>query len=256
MSRIIGGAGKGRRLKTVAGDDTRPTGARVRQSLFDILAPAVPGCRFLDAFAGNGGVGLEALSRGAVHVRFVEQAKVALDALKANVAELGVKERVRVIRGNALARASWHDELAGELDPAFARAKAARGPAPTKAPSSAEVTSITATSSSAPSTGNEPAPGSAAARLARFDLVLFDPPYRLLDDPNDRAKLLKVVDELIEDHLNDGGVFVFHAPDRALNTLRLSSGRTGDLRTYGTSAILYLWKPAASPAPRAGKDAE
>ena len=65
MSRIIAGAGKGRRLKTAGGDSTRPTGARVRQSLFDILAPVIPGCRFLDAFAGNGGVGLEALSRGA-----------------------------------------------------------------------------------------------------------------------------------------------------------------------------------------------
>lgn len=254
--RIIAGEFGGRRIEAPDTQGTRPMLDRVRESVFATLGNAVEGARVLDLYAGSGSLGLEALSRGAVHVRFVEQAKVALDALKANVAELGVKERVRVIRGNALARASWHDELAGELDPAFARAKAARGPAPTKAPSSAEVTSITATGSSAPSTGNEPAPGSAAARLARFDLVLFDPPYRLLDDPNDRAKLLKVVDELIEDHLNDGGVFVFHAPDRALNTLRLSSGRTGDLRTYGTSAILYLWKPAASPAPRAGKDAE
>ena len=72
MSRIIGGAGKGRRLKTAGGDSTRPTGARVRQSLFDILAPVIPGCRFLDAFAGNGGVGLEALSRGAAKVVLVD----------------------------------------------------------------------------------------------------------------------------------------------------------------------------------------
>ena len=65
MTRIIGGTGKGRRLRTPRGEATRPTGARVRQTLFDILAPRMPGCRFLDAFAGNGGVGLEALSRGA-----------------------------------------------------------------------------------------------------------------------------------------------------------------------------------------------
>ncbi len=60
MSRIIAGRGRGRRLKSPPGQATRPTGGRVRQTLFDILAPEVPGCRFLDAFAGNGGVGLEA----------------------------------------------------------------------------------------------------------------------------------------------------------------------------------------------------
>ena len=79
MSRIIAGAGKGRRLKTAAGDSTRPTGARVRQSLFDILAPLIPGCRFLDAFAGNGGVGLEALSRGAAKVVLVDKAALAVE---------------------------------------------------------------------------------------------------------------------------------------------------------------------------------
>ena len=88
MSRIIGGAGKGRRLKTAAGDSTRPTGARVRQSLFDILAPVIPGCRFLDAFAGNGGVGLEALSRGAATVVLVDKASAAVEAAKENARAL------------------------------------------------------------------------------------------------------------------------------------------------------------------------
>jgi len=84
MSRIIAGTGKGRRLKTAAGDATRPTGARVRQSLFDILAPLIPGCRFLDAFAGNGGVGLEALSRGAAKVVLVDRGASAIEAAKEN----------------------------------------------------------------------------------------------------------------------------------------------------------------------------
>jgi 16S rRNA (guanine966-N2)-methyltransferase len=88
MSRIIGGAGRGRRLKSVAGDATRPTGARVRQSLFDILAPVIPGCRFLDAFAGSGGVGLEALSRGAAKVVLVDRSAAAVEAAKANAAAL------------------------------------------------------------------------------------------------------------------------------------------------------------------------
>ena len=90
MSRIIGGAGKGRRLKTAAGDSTRPTGARVRQSLFDILAPVIPGCRFLDAFAGSGGVGLEALSRGAAKVVLVERGASAVEAARENARALAV----------------------------------------------------------------------------------------------------------------------------------------------------------------------
>jgi 16S rRNA (guanine966-N2)-methyltransferase len=88
MSRIIAGAGKGRRLKAAHGETTRPTGARVRQSLFDILAPEIPGCRFLDAFAGNGGVGLEALSRGAATVVLVDRSAAAISAARENVRAL------------------------------------------------------------------------------------------------------------------------------------------------------------------------
>ena len=84
MSRIIGGAGKGRRLKAAAGVATRPTAARVRQSLFDILAPRIADCRFLDAFAGNGGVGLEALSRGAARVVLVDRSAAAVEAAREN----------------------------------------------------------------------------------------------------------------------------------------------------------------------------
>jgi 16S rRNA (guanine966-N2)-methyltransferase len=88
MARIIGGAGKGRRLETAAGDETRPTGARVRQSLFDMLAPVIPGCRFLDAFAGSGGVGLEALSRGAATVVLIDRSAAAVAAAKQNARAL------------------------------------------------------------------------------------------------------------------------------------------------------------------------
>jgi len=88
MSRIIAGAGKGRRLKSVHGDETRPTGARVRQSLFDMLAAEIPGCRFLDAFAGSGGIGLEALSRGAARVVLVDKSREAVEAARANASAL------------------------------------------------------------------------------------------------------------------------------------------------------------------------
>jgi 16S rRNA (guanine(966)-N(2))-methyltransferase RsmD len=102
VSRIIGGAGKGRRLRTAAGEATRPTGARVRQSLFDMLAPRIPGCRFLDAFAGSGGVGLEALSRGAGRVVLVERSAAAFEAARDNARALaGAGGEVQVFRQEA-----------------------------------------------------------------------------------------------------------------------------------------------------------
>jgi len=102
MSRIIGGAGKGRRLKTAAGETTRPTGARVRQTLFDILAPRLAGCRFLDAFAGSGGVGLEALSRGAARVVLVDRDAGAVAAARDNARALAAAGgEVQVFRQDA-----------------------------------------------------------------------------------------------------------------------------------------------------------
>jgi len=102
MARIIGGAGKGRRLKAPKGLATRPTGARVRQTLFDILAPWLPGCRFLDAFAGAGAVGLEALSRGAALVVLVDAAAGAVAAMRANASLLAkVGGQVRIVRQDA-----------------------------------------------------------------------------------------------------------------------------------------------------------
>lgn len=112
MSRIIAGAAKGRRLRTAGGEATRPTGARVRQTLFDILAPEIPGCRFLDAFAGNGGVGLEALSRGAARVVLVDRAAGAVLALRENARVLaGAGGEVQVFRQDARAAlASFADQ--------------------------------------------------------------------------------------------------------------------------------------------------
>jgi len=117
MSRIIGGSGKGRRLKTAAGEKTRPTGARVRQSLFDILAPLIPGCRFLDAFAGNGGVGLEALSRGAATVVLVDRDVGAVDAAQENARALARSGgEVRVFRQDASTAISAFAEQGLQFD--------------------------------------------------------------------------------------------------------------------------------------------
>ncbi|MGH7390942.1 MAG: RsmD family RNA methyltransferase, partial [Candidatus Rokuibacteriota bacterium] len=71
--RIIAGEWKGRRLQTPRGETTRPTADQVRIALMDTLMPWLPGARVLDLFAGAGGVGLEALSRGAAHATFVER---------------------------------------------------------------------------------------------------------------------------------------------------------------------------------------
>lgn len=103
MTRIIAGAAKGRRLQTPAGLDTRPTGARVRQTLFDILAPRLPGCRFLDACAGAGLIGLEALSRGAARVVLADTGPAALAAARENARALaGVGGEVEVLRQDAV----------------------------------------------------------------------------------------------------------------------------------------------------------
>lgn len=104
MTRIIGGRNKGRRLKTPGGLTTRPTGARVRQSLFDILAPRLPGCRFLDAFAGTGAVGLEALSRGAGAVLLVDSSAAAIASARENARAMGSAPGiVRILRQDSLA---------------------------------------------------------------------------------------------------------------------------------------------------------
>jgi 16S rRNA (guanine(966)-N(2))-methyltransferase RsmD len=101
VTRIIGGRGKGRRLSAPRGLETRPTGARVRQTLFDILAPRLPGCRFLDAFAGSGAVGLEALSRGAAAVVLIEQSAPAVAAIRNNTTVVGAGGDVQVFRQDA-----------------------------------------------------------------------------------------------------------------------------------------------------------
>jgi 16S rRNA (guanine966-N2)-methyltransferase len=106
--RVIAGRHRGRRLLAPAGAGTRPTAERVRQALFDMLwhAPwagreAVEGARVLDAFAGTGALGLEALSRGAAHAAFIESDRAALAALRRNIEALGEEEAARVIARDA-----------------------------------------------------------------------------------------------------------------------------------------------------------
>ena len=76
--RVIAGTLRSRTLQAPAGLATRPTSDRLRETLFNVLAPRIEGARFLDLFAGSGAVGIEALSRGAAEVVFVEKAPMAL----------------------------------------------------------------------------------------------------------------------------------------------------------------------------------
>jgi 16S rRNA (guanine(966)-N(2))-methyltransferase RsmD len=88
--RIIAGKYRGRRLKSPPSLRTRPTSDRLRETLFNILAPWIEGARFLDLCSGTGAVGIEALSRGAQHVTFVDQSKKMGALIKANLAMLQV----------------------------------------------------------------------------------------------------------------------------------------------------------------------
>src|SRR5579871_4237474 len=99
--RVIAGSFRSRRLEAPSGLATRPTSDRLRETLFNVIASRIEGARFLDLYAGSGAVGIEALSRGAAEVVFVERAAPALKALRANLSRLGVQEGFRVVAGNA-----------------------------------------------------------------------------------------------------------------------------------------------------------
>ena len=95
--RIIAGRWKGHHLKPLRGRDVRPTTDRVREAWMSAMGGRMDGLRVLDLFAGSGALGLEALSRGAVHVVFVERARGSLRTLEANIALLGAQDEVTVV---------------------------------------------------------------------------------------------------------------------------------------------------------------
>ncbi len=103
--RVVSGDLGGRKLVTPDGSDTRPTSDRVREAMFNSLfsLDAIEGARVLDAFAGSGALGIEALSRGALHATFVETGRDALAALRENLETLQLGAQGRVVPGDALA---------------------------------------------------------------------------------------------------------------------------------------------------------
>lgn len=97
--RVIAGSFRSRSLQAPPGLATRPTSDRLRETLFNVLAPRIEGARFLDLYAGSGAVGIEGMSRGAAEVVFVERAAPALKILKANLAGLGLGPGLDVVAG-------------------------------------------------------------------------------------------------------------------------------------------------------------
>ncbi|MBI4477566.1 MAG: 16S rRNA (guanine(966)-N(2))-methyltransferase RsmD [Acidobacteria bacterium] len=120
--RVIAGQFKGRRLKAPRFEGLRPTSDQLRETLFNILAPHVAGSTVLDGFAGTGAVGIEALSRGARHVTFVERDPRALKLIARNLDACGIVGGYSIIRGSVMRASSL---LIGEsfdivvLDPPY-----------------------------------------------------------------------------------------------------------------------------------------
>jgi 16S rRNA (guanine(966)-N(2))-methyltransferase RsmD len=101
--RVISGTLKGRRLLTPSGRAVRPTSDRLRETLFNVLAPRIAGARVLDGYAGTGAVGIEALSRGARSVTFVERDPAAVRLIRENLARCGLEDGCMIVRANLTA---------------------------------------------------------------------------------------------------------------------------------------------------------
>lgn len=120
--RVIGGRLRSRRLKPVPGLHTRPTPDRLREALFNVLTPRIPGSIFLDAYAGTGAVGIEALSRGAAKAILIERSPAALEILRDNIRALQLAEQAVIVRGSAAAVLNEYRCDIAFLDPPYEQA--------------------------------------------------------------------------------------------------------------------------------------
>jgi 16S rRNA (guanine966-N2)-methyltransferase len=117
--RVIGGEFRSRRLKTLPGLQLRPTPDRLREALFNVLAPRIEGAIFLDAYAGSGAVGIEALSRGAGHVIFIEKHFPAARMIRENLASLQAGDGATIVQRASLAVLGQLDADIYFLDPPY-----------------------------------------------------------------------------------------------------------------------------------------
>ena len=111
--RVISGTARGRKLKSVPGDTTRPVMDRVKEALFNILADDVIDSNWWDLFGGTGAIGIEALSRGASFVRFTDLNRAPVETIKENVEHCGFTKQTEIRRGDAFSL------LAGKADKQF-----------------------------------------------------------------------------------------------------------------------------------------
>jgi 16S rRNA (guanine(966)-N(2))-methyltransferase RsmD len=100
--RVVAGEYKGRLLRSVRGQDVRPTSDRLRETLFNILAPRIRGTRFLDLCAGSGAIGIEALSRGSSNSIFVDRSRSACSVIRQNLASVGIEGEAAVLCRDAI----------------------------------------------------------------------------------------------------------------------------------------------------------
>lgn len=119
--RVIAGEFRSRRLKSIPGLATRPTPDRLRETLFDILGLRVESAVFLDAYAGTGAVGIEAISRGAARAIFIERSKDAEKVLRENLVNLGIEDRAMVALGAAASLIPRYKAGIVFLDPPYDR---------------------------------------------------------------------------------------------------------------------------------------
>lgn len=101
--RVIAGSARRLQLKTIPGDDTRPTTDRIKETLFNMIQMEIPGCSFLDVFGGSGGIAIEALSRGAMHATIIEKNPKAVRVIQENLLHTHLSDDAEVISGDAFA---------------------------------------------------------------------------------------------------------------------------------------------------------
>ncbi|MGA8182960.1 MAG: 16S rRNA (guanine(966)-N(2))-methyltransferase RsmD [Terriglobia bacterium] len=126
--RIISGQRRGQRIQTLKGAQLRPTSDQMRETLFDVLGPSVRDSTFLDAYAGSGAVGMEALSRGAKEVVFVEHHRAASDLIRRNLAALKIEDGFYLMNTKVLTAIERLDEEGSTfdfifLDPPYSEAR-------------------------------------------------------------------------------------------------------------------------------------
>lgn len=114
--RVISGTAKSLKLKTIEGMDTRPTQDRIKETLFNMISSDIGGCSFLDLFSGSGGIGIEALSRGASNAVFVEKSNKAMACIKENLIHTHLDHKARTICQDTLSAIRMIDSEGGKFD--------------------------------------------------------------------------------------------------------------------------------------------